>query len=206
MRLVALAFLSIAALACSASAPSGLPSDGGGGTGALTGSGGGSTGTSGGSSEIYPLKVGYAWTYDVTLTGAYGCVPNPVSTVTGTAMVAGRETYETTYFCDPSTVWHLNKTSDGGVDIYWDDTGWITEAGGTLQEGYTWQSRFSTMTWHDEGTVTVPAGTFDGCWREVQNVSYTSWTVYCPGVGPIHSYMSDLNGGGIDAVLISKSF
>lgn len=92
------------------------------------------------------------------------------------------------------------------MDIYFDDTGWITQVGGKLEEGYTWQFRFSTMTWHHEGTVTVPAGTFEGCWRAVQNVNYTSWIIYCPGVGPVHMYYKDTSGLVLEALLISKNF
>jgi hypothetical protein len=37
------------------------------------------------------------------------------------------------------------------------------------------------------GSISVPAGDFDDCWRR-ELVGSMTYTVFCPGVGPVRTY------------------
>ena len=56
-----------------------------------------------------------------------------------------------------------------------------------LKEGHGWDVGYGTqMVYHYAGTVTVKAGTFQGCWRT--DWSYDAndlYTTFCPGIGPV---------------------
>src|SRR5262249_43131594 len=59
-----------------------------------------------------------------------------------------------------------------------------------VEDGSSWYSPHDdlTFTWHDAGIVTVPAGTFDRCWRRDPSGS-TDYIVVCRGVGLVQSYI-----------------
>jgi hypothetical protein len=65
-----------------------------------------------------------------------------------------------------------------------------------------------TRTWHSAGTVSVPAGSFDDCWRvdQVGTNNDNSTFTYCRGVGLVAEHTDDGSGNGADVVLTSKSF
>ncbi len=66
-----------------------------------------------------------------------------------------------------------------------------------------WDYFNTSYTWESAGSVTMPAGTFNDCWTARQNVSYTAYQTYCPGVGMVESYSEDLAGNGWTAQLAS---
>lgn len=47
---------------------------------------------------------------------------------------------------------------------------------------------------------------YDECWKVTQQVSYTSYWIYCRGIGLVTYEIVDLAGGTIHAELQSKSF
>jgi hypothetical protein len=156
---------------------------------------------------IDPIAVGHAWTYAVTELGTYpGC---PAGTSTATALTVGTKdgkagAIEVQSLCSAAPPsWY---TVDGDV-VQVDVAGtWVLALDAPVQEGHTWSNGVSTFTWHDAGTVTVPAGTFDDCWTATQNVSYTAYTIFCRGVGPVHWYSKDASGNGFEAILGGKNF
>jgi hypothetical protein len=75
-----------------------------------------------------------------------------------------------------------------------------------VQEGTSWSNGAGSFTWHDAGSVTVPAGTFSRCWKATENASYTAYTVFCRGVGAVEWYRRDAQGNGFDARLVAKNF
>jgi len=176
----------------------------GGGPG-IDGGGGGDDG--GGADErLYPLAVGRSWTYEVGAVGAGAvCAPGTYSEeVLGTTSVGGREAFEVAGWC--SAVGTNYLASDGDkVEVYYNG-GWIVVLDTPVEEGHTWTSTGPVVyTWKQEGAVTVPAGTFDDCWRREQQVSYTAYTIYCRGVGAVIDYSQDLAGNGWDARLSASS-
>jgi hypothetical protein len=72
--------------------------------------------------------------------------------------------------------------------------------------GHTWTttngSATFSMTYSNAGTV----GGYSDCWKVTQNVSYTSYWIYCRGVGLVRYEMIDLGGGTIRAELRGTSF
>ena len=76
-----------------------------------------------------------------------------------------------------------------------------------VQEGHGWTEIPNiSFTWHREASVVVPAGTFSDCWTARQDVTYTAFSTYCRGIGPVRVYSQDLRGNGFDAQLSAKSF
>ncbi len=192
-----------------AAAPGGGAATGGGGGDASGGgnaNGGGSAGGGGPDARIDPISLGHQWTYDVTELGTFPLCPSGTHSgkVVSEGMVDGKDAFQTTNLCsgvDPSYY-----AVDGDVvQVDYQGT-WILALDAPVQEGHTWSNGTSTFTWHKEPKVTVPAGTFDDCWRATQNVNYQAYTIFCRGVGPVHWYSQDLTGNGFDAVLTAKNF
>jgi hypothetical protein len=172
------------------------------------GSSGGDGGSSGGSGKLYPLAVGYTWTYDVQDVGAGSACSAGTWTqsITGTRTVDGRSAFDLASFCSAAPLSEVAPVGAGDeVDIDFQGS-WLKLIDGTLAEGETWTYFNSSYSWHRETSVSVPYGTFTDCWTAKQNVSYTAYDTYCRGVGMVRSYSSDLTGAGWDAKLKDKSF
>jgi hypothetical protein len=156
---------------------------------------------------IDPIAVGHAWTYAVTELGTYPACPTGTSTATA-LMAATKDgkagAIEVQSLCSAAPPsWYA---VDGDV-VQVDVAGtWVLALDAPVQEGHTWSNGVATFTWHDAGTVTVPAGTFDDCWTATQNVAYTAYTVFCRGVGPVHWVSKDGSGDGFEAFLAAKNF
>ncbi len=172
-------------------------------------SGTGSSSSSSGSGtddRIDPIELGRSWTYDVEEIGTFAYCPSGSHTGETIAQVEknGKPAFEVTSLCQnlPSSLYAVEGDV---VFVDYLDT-WVLALDAPVEEGHTWSNGASTFTWHDEGTVTVPAGTFDDCWRATQNVAYEAYTIFCRGVGPVHWRSVDLAGNGFDAVLTAKNF
>jgi hypothetical protein len=170
------------------------------------GAGGGATGGGGPDNRIDPISLGHAWTYDVTELGSFPLCPSGTRTgkVLSEGMVDGKDAFQTTSLCAGFQASYYAVDGDV-VQVDYQGT-WLLALDAPVQEGHTWSNGSSTFTWHKEPTVTVPAGTFDQCWRATQNVDYDAYTIFCRGVGPVHWHSADLNGDGFDAILTAKSF
>ena len=175
------------------SPPSGGANEGGAGGGAST-------------EAIDPIAVGNAWTYDVEELGTFPLCPSGSHTAETLAEVEldGKTAYEVTSLCANAASSFYAVDGDV-VQVNYQGT-WVLALDAPVEEGHTWSNGVSTFTWHDEGTVTVAAGTFDDCWRATQNVSYEAYTIFCRGVGPVHWRSVDLTGNGFDAELTGVSF
>jgi hypothetical protein len=179
-------------------------SSGGGDAGASSGGDGGGAGKD----KLFPLAVGYSWTYDVQNVGAGSACSAGTwnQAITGTRTVDGRSAFDLTSFCSAAGQSEVAPAGTGDeIDIDFQGS-WLKLIDGTLVEGETWTYFNASYTWHRETSVSVPYGTFTDCWTANQNVSYTAYQTYCRGVGMVRSYSSDLNGAGWDAKLTDKSF
>jgi hypothetical protein len=55
-----------------------------------------------------------------------------------------------------------------------------------VEEGATWDTGNGFMAvWHDEGSIDVPAGSFDRCWRRSWLPDETGYAIFCRGVGVV---------------------
>jgi hypothetical protein len=154
---------------------------------------------------IDPLVVGNAWTYDVNELGNYPLCPggSHVGSVASALQYGGRLAYEVISFCEGLGPYYYSEMGDL---VSWDFEGtWETLLGTPVAEGQTWSTGSSTYEWHDVGTVTVPAGSFDECY-EAADTAGPSYTVFCRGTGPIHWHYDDGQGNGYDALLTRKNF
>jgi hypothetical protein len=183
---------------------------GGGGTGGVGGGGGtgGAGGGGGGVAALYPLALGYRWTYTVTAVGggAVCATGSHDQHVLSANPAGGRAAFQLDNFCTGGAgVYDYSQPGGDEVDFYYNAT-WAPIIDLPLMEGHSWSYFNSSYTWHRETSVTVPAGTFTDCWTANQNVSYTAYLIYCRGAGLVRSYSQDLAGNGWDAQLASKSF
>lgn len=162
---------------------------------------------SGTEEEVDPIAVGRAWTYAVTELGTYPACPTGTSTAT--ALMAGTEdgkagAIEVQSLCSGAAPsWYVVQGDVVQVDVAGT---WVLALDGPVQEGRTWSDGVATFTWHDAGSVTVPAGMFTDCWSATENVAYSAYTIFCRGVGPVHWYTKDGTGNGFEAILSSKNF
>ena len=153
---------------------------------------------------LQPLAVGRTWTYAVTST--YASCPGGTKEmrVLSEGTTAGRPTYEVRGFC--GLVGHTNISGDKVEDYYdWGPTGWMRSLDEPVAEGHTWQTTNGSATFGMTYAKTTVAGRTD-CWKVTQQVSYTTYWIYCRGTGLVKYEMIDLAGGTIKAELTGTSF
>jgi hypothetical protein len=113
---------------------------------------------------------------------------------------AGRKAFEVTSPCEGVSSGYLSS-SDQAIDSLYNGDWWRYLALPPA-EGTEWLEFRAKAFWHEIGKVTVPAGTFDHCWRKVRRVVYDDWSDYCEGTGLVRSKMKDLAGGFIRMELV----
>jgi PPE-repeat protein len=173
--------------------------------------GGANAGGAGGSASapLLPLAVGHTWTYDVTTLGAGdGCsAGGKVTKVLAAVSHAGKDGFTEQNLCYPDGK-TIDLVVEGDRISMWNDgaQAWVVAFEEPVEEGHSWAVASGTRTWHDAGTVTVPAGTFDHCWRADQTGTVTGSYTYCRGVGLVAETNDDGQGNGSDVKLAQKSF
>ena len=170
-------------------------------------SGGGADSSGGVDSRLLPAASGRMWTYQVSAVGGGSvCAPGTHSDqILGEETIDGRNAFEVSGWCSAVGTTLIAVDGDKAEARY--QGGWIVVLDVPVQDGHTWTSTGPvSYTWRDHGTVTVPAGTFDDCWKRDQNVSYTAYTIYCRGVGATVDYSEDLAGNGWHAQLTATNF
>ena len=195
MRVLALVVLA----ACSAPSDGSSTTDGGGSAGSDAGSG------SAADDRLYPLEVGRTWTYTVQSTYSSCPAGTKQTRVMSAGTTDGRATYEVQGFC--GLVGHTSIDGDRVDEYYdWGPTGWMRALDEPVTDGHSWQATNGSatfgMTYSNAGTM----GGYSDCWKVTQQVSYTSYWIYCRAVGLVHYEMVDLAGGTIRADLTSTSF
>jgi hypothetical protein len=149
--------------------------------------------------SLFPAKVGHSWTFQVTSDFAQ-CRGTRTGQVLSAQKVDGRDAVWISSYCDgvsPSAVSVGTQSAD--VDV---NGQYVPQIAEPVAEGAKFASISGTTTWHAEGAVTVPAGTFQNCWRAATG---STFVIYCPGAGTVHLH-EDTGNGVIDAVLQSKNF
>ncbi len=175
-----------------------------------SGSGDDAPGPDGGSGSatddrLYPLEVGRTWSYSVTST--YPSCPAGAKTmrVLSEGTTAGRSTYEVQGFC--GLTGHTAVDGDLVEEYYdWGPTGWMRSLDEPVSDGHTWQTTNGSATF---GMTYSNAGTTNGhddCWKVTQQVQYTTYWIYCRGIGLVQYELVDLAGGTIRAELTGTSF
>ena len=160
--------------------------------------------TNGSDDRLYPLAVDRVWTYDVVST--YPSCPggSREQRVIGTGTRDGRATFRVTGFCGSTGDTFVE--GDRVEDYYdWGPVGWYRSLDEPVVDGHTWTTTNGSATFtqtYDE--IGAFAGHAD-CWKVTQNVSYTSYWIYCRGVGLVKYEIIDLGGGTIRADLRSVS-
>jgi hypothetical protein len=156
--------------------------------------------------RIDPLAARHSWTYDVQVLGTSPvCIEGRHSaTVREESTVLGQHAFKIESFC-PGLGSSYYAAEGDKVQLDYQDA-WVLLLDAPVEEGHSWTNGVSVFTWHDAGSVTVPAGSFSNCWKATETANFTAYTVFCRGVGPVHWYRKDAAGNGIDAQLVSKNF
>lgn len=152
---------------------------------------------------IDPIALDRTWTYRVEIFGSYpGCSAGTHSgKVIRAGKYQGRDAFEVQSFCSGfGSSWY--SVAGDVVDIYY--KAWLRVLDAPVKEGHTWSNGAAMVTWRDVGSVTVPAGTFENCFRA--EISASSHTTFCRGVGPVRWYIKDTSGNGYEATLTAKNF
>jgi hypothetical protein len=170
-----------------------------------TGTGGNSGGSVGADDRIDPIELGHAWTYDVKIFGVYPLCKAGTHTgkVLGQKEVDGKPAFQVQSLCPAAGVTSYSVEGDR-VFVHYGGA-WLLALDAPVQEGHSWSNGASTYSWHFEGSVTVPAGTFEDCWTAREDSAPDSYTTFCRGVGPVVWHTIE-NGNGFDAQLTAKSF
>lgn len=151
---------------------------------------GGSTGQTFAPAELFPLAVGNTWTYEVTEKTLGACVSDPSETVASTVDIDSVTAFNLTSACFDREEGDYSILAVNGAEIVQQMGGtWETTYATPLADGHSWTiaSGVYTFTWEQVGQVTVPAGTFEDCWRRpiTPESESTENTTLCRGVGPV---------------------
>lgn len=207
--------LSIAMFACSGGGASidgdpeggsGPANDGGGPSNPLDDGGDATTSPdgakvdAGADDRIDPIELGRSWTYDVTILGTYPLCKAGSHTgqVLGQKVVGGKNAFQVQSFCPGAGTSSYAVTGDR-VEVYYANT-WVLSLDAPVEEGHSWTDGLNTYAWEKVGQLTVPAGTFEDCWKAKHQTS-ASYTTFCRGVGPVRWHFVDGTGNGYDATL-----
>jgi hypothetical protein len=152
--------------------------------------------------DLLPLTVGNSWEFDVLpLNGGmpFNCPLGPSTmTVAETLELDGRSAFRVVNLCGND----LFLSIDGdAVDLHLDGEmpPWKRFMENPVEDGHEWLFALDlSFRWAFHGSISVPAGDFDNCWRR-EVVDNTNYIVYCPGVGEVHSYQPE---GEYEAVLL----
>jgi hypothetical protein len=155
--------------------------------------------------RIDPIEVGRAWTYDVTVLGFYpACATGTfVSTALGSAPKDGKTAITVQSLCKNAGTFDYAVEGDR---VFAYVAGWRLSLDAPVAEGHTWSDGLRTYKWESKGSVTVPAGTYGDCWSATVVASYSSYTVFCRGIGPVKWHYEDGLGNGYEANLKKVNF
>ncbi|HEY4177925.1 MAG TPA: hypothetical protein VGM90_13855 [Kofleriaceae bacterium] len=155
--------------------------------------------------SLNPLAVGRTWTYDVTSTYASCNSGSRDTRVTAAKMVAERPAFAVENFC--GNVGYSNVDGDR-VEEYYNvgHEGWMRSLDSPVSDGHTWRTSNGSTTF---GLAYEDLGTYSGhpnCWRVTQDVSYTSYWIYCRAVGLVRYETIDPAGGTMLVELSRTNF
>lgn len=155
--------------------------------------------------RIDPIEVGHAWTYDVKVLGFYPACANGsfVSTALGSAAKDGKTAITVQSLCKNAGTYDFAVEGDR---VFTYVAGWRLSLDAPVAEGHTWSDGLRTYKWESKGSFTVPAGTYADCWSATVVASYSSYTVFCRGVGPVKWHYEDGLGNGYEAFLTKVNF
>lgn len=136
--------------------------------------------------RLQPFELGRRWTYTRSaIDGAReaGCSA-PLESFIGDAQVErdGQVGWEYHPVCNPGAVVQMFLSGDDIWAFQDNSPARIDYAKAPVEEGFSWNSSGIGYVWHDAGTVKVPAGSFDGCWRRSPDDA-GGYIVLCRGVG-----------------------
>jgi hypothetical protein len=131
------------------------------------------------SDALWPFSIGRTWTYQIT--GI--CAGTFTRTVLQAGTVDGRSAFEVSG-CSENEWYAPGPGNEVDVDVLGT---WLTLIDPMIEDGHSWSyGGYTTLTWKDAGTVTVPAGAFTDCWTAVPSSATYPASTYCRGVGPVH--------------------
>jgi hypothetical protein len=166
-----------------------------------------------GDQRLYPLAPGRQWTYSArpiagATTASSSCTGTQLTYVVGDgAQYGGVPSVRFQSLC--SVVVDLVQDGDrvyAYVPDSYDEPSVALDA--PVEEGHAWEVRAGIQAvWENAGTVQVPAGTFQDCWRrrdvEGDMVVSPGYVTYCRGIGMVQLVNPD---DGYEAELASKNF
>jgi hypothetical protein len=143
----------------------------------------GSGGSAGSSLDqlLMPLAAGRVWSFEaivIDTTRPSAACDDLESAVVGRAQTPEGEGWLYDPVCGPRRYIML-QTGDS-IAAYSEDLSQRVDYMVTpVAEGTTWDD----FAWQAVGSTTVPAGTFDDCWRRLYTPLTTEWIEFCRGVG-----------------------
>lgn len=142
---------------------------------------------------------------DVTVLGFYpACATGTfVSTALGSAPKDGKTAITVQSLCKNAGTFDYAVEGDRVFSYV---AGWRLSLDAPVAEGHTWSDGLRTYKWESKGSVTVPAGTYADCWSATVVASYSSYTVFCRGIGPVKWHYEDGLGNGYEVNLKKVNF
>jgi hypothetical protein len=152
---------------------------------------------------LFPLAVGKSWILETTSMGnggLCGAGSQTMQVLNNDPNLDGRDAYELNSWCVGVSATSWYSPGQGDELFFHFNNAWELSLHGTVQEGQSWMFQGLDYQWHSEGSVTVPAGTFQDCWT-AQSTTSSQQPTYCRGVGLVRVVSDDGNGNGYTTVL-----
>jgi hypothetical protein len=139
--------------------------------------------------RLLPLEVGRRWTYELSTLDSELPVKNCGGAREGTVPATVTRDAESGWEYRPACAGVAIATFMNGDEIWGYlsvDSDRFSYAMPPVVEGAAWDTGGGLMAvWRDEGTVSVPAGDFDRCWRRAWLPDELNYIVLCRGVGMV---------------------
>jgi hypothetical protein len=167
--------------------------------------GGNATGGSGGASaddRLMPLEAGRAWSFTVAAIDAaqpFTACPDAESAVVGRASTPDGEGWLYDPACETQR-FILLQNGDDIVAFSETLTTRIEYMKTPVEDGAGWAS----YRWQSVGAITVPAGTFQDCWRRILvDAAQEDYIEFCRGIGLVRLHSLVVNR---ELSLVSRNF
>ena len=141
---------------------------------------------------LFPHTVGNWWIYRYEYEDEYvsGCAPGEwTARLADMSVVDGKETYQYTNPCvfdEIQRTYSLQFDGDQVILVDFEDPYFMLDE--PVEDGAVWETALDgnpySYTWESVGSVTVPAGTFDDCWKRV-DMNTQQYLTYCRGIGRV---------------------
>lgn len=155
--------------------------------------------------RLQPFEVGHSWQYQQTIfdpSQSAACNGPFTSRVVDRVTLDGKVGWAYYPSCIPGPV--MMFLDGDAIDAILGSVTHVRYSSPPVVEGFAWEGDVGIYyVWHDAGSTTVGAGTFDRCWRRASLEHDDEYIILCRGTGLV---VANVPSGNFRLELAGKNF